>query len=75
MNIKDIYIAVSWPETQELLEDPEFSYNSTLINDGALYDTYGPASYIVNAQWLIKKNDRYKESIYKLLDVDKSTIK
>lgn len=52
---RDIFIAVSWPETQELLEYPDFLANAVLINDGCLYEEYGPASYMVRKQWLETK--------------------
>lgn len=52
---KDIFVAVYWPETQELMEDPEFLNNAVLINDGVLYDEYGSSSYMVRADWLLKR--------------------
>lgn len=63
MQSKDIYIAVYWPETQKLLEDPEFLNNAVLINDAELYDEYGSSSYMVRAKWLMKKSNSYKERI------------
>ena len=63
MQSKDIYIAVYWPETQELLEDLEFLNNAILINNAELYDEYGSSSYMVRAEWLIKKSNSYKERI------------
>ena len=63
MQSKDIYIAVYWPETQELLEDLEFLNNAVLINDAILYDEYGSCSYMVRAEWLMKKSNSYKEKI------------
>ena len=63
MQSKDIYIVVYWPETQELLEDLEFLNNAILINDADLYDEYGSCSYMVRAEWLMKKSNSYKERI------------
>ena len=63
MQSKDIYIAVYWPETQELLEDLEFLNNAILINNVKLYDEYGSSSYMVRAEWLIKNSNSYKERI------------
>ena len=63
MQSKDIYIAVYWPETQELLEDLEFLNNAVLINDADLYDEYGSSSYMVRAEWLMKKSNSYKKRI------------
>ncbi len=67
MNFKDIYIAICWPETQELLEDSTFLDNAIPINDGALYDDYGSASYMVKLQWLIERNTKYKKPFYTLI--------
>lgn len=63
MQNKDIYIAVYWPETQELLEDLEFLNNAVLINNAELYDEYRSCSYMVRAEWLMKKSNSYKEKI------------
>ena len=63
MQSKDIYIAVYWPETQELLEDLEFLNNAILINNAELYNEYGSCSYMVRAEWLIKNCNSYKERI------------
>lgn len=63
MQSKDIYIAVYWPETQELLEDLEFLNNVILINNTELYDEYGSCSYMVRAEWLMKKSNSYKKRI------------
>lgn len=63
MQSKDIYIAVYWPETQELLEDLEFLNNAILINNAKLYDEYGSCSYMVRAKWLMKKSNSYKKRI------------
>ena len=63
MQSKDIYIAVYWPETQELLEDLEFLNNAILINNAELYDEYGSCSYMVRAEWLMKKSNSYKKRI------------
>ena len=51
-NEKDIFVAISWPETQELMEEPGFEDNAVLINDRELYNEYGPQSYMVRKQWL-----------------------
>lgn len=63
MQSKDIYIAVYWPETQELMEDLEFLNNAVLINNAELYDEYGSCSYMVRAEWLMKKFNSYKKRI------------
>lgn len=51
---EDIFIAVQWPESQELLDLPEFEKNALLINDEGLYEEYGPSSYMVRKCWLDK---------------------
>ena len=63
MQNKDIYIAVYWPEAQKLFKYPEFNDNAILINDADLYDEYGSSSYMVRAEWLMKKSNSYKERI------------
>ena len=63
MQSKNIYIAVCWPKTQELMEDLEFLNNAVLINNAELYDEYGSCSYMVRAEWLMKKSNSYKEKI------------
>lgn len=63
MQSKDIYIAVYWPETQELMEDLEFLNNAILINNAKLYNEYGSCSYMVRAEWLMKKSNSYKKRI------------
>lgn len=63
MQSKDIYIVVYWPETKELMKDPEFLNNAVLINNAELYDEYGSCSYMVRAEWLIKKSNSCKERI------------
>ena len=63
MQSKDIYIVVHWSEDQKLFKDPEFNDNAVLINDADLYDEYGSCSYMVRAEWLMKKSNSYKERI------------
>lgn len=63
MQNKDIYIAVYWPEVQELFKYPEFNNNAILINDADLYDEYGSCSYMVRVEWLMKKSNFYKKRI------------
>ena len=63
MQSKDIYIVVYWPEAQKLFKYPEFNDNAILINNADLYDEYGSCSYMVRAEWLIKKSNSCKERI------------
>ena len=63
MQSKDIYIVVHWSEDQKLFKDPEFNDNAILINDADLYDEYGSSSYMVRAEWLMKKSNSYKKRI------------
>lgn len=74
---KNIYLAVSWPETQELMEDPEFLNNAVLINNNILYDEYGSSSYMVRATWLMEKSQTYKAYLLNTFDdaVDEERIK
>jgi hypothetical protein len=54
----DKFIVVMWPESQILMDMPNFEHNSLLINDGSLYEKYGDSAYMVNEAWL----DLYNES-------------
>ena len=63
MQSKDIYIVIHWSEDQKLFRDPEFNDNAILINDADLYDEYGSSSYMVRAEWLMKKSNSYKKRI------------
>lgn len=46
------YMIVEWPESQELMEHPDFNEHSCLINDENWLDQYGPMSYFVEEDWL-----------------------
>ena len=48
----DLFVAISWPQTQDLQELDGFYENATLINEGPLYDIYGPLSFMVRKSWL-----------------------
>lgn len=58
---KDIFVAVQWPESQELLELPDFNDNAILINDEGLYEEYGPSSYVVRKIWLDSIHSKKKD--------------
>lgn len=50
----ETYVAVSWPESQDLMEKEGFDENSYLINDDKGLEDFGPSSYFVNKEWLNK---------------------
>ena len=41
----------------------KFLNNAILINNAELYDEYGSCSYMVRAEWLMKKSNFYKKRI------------
>ena len=41
----------------------KFLNNAILINNAELYDEYGSSSYMVRAEWLMKKSNSYKKKI------------
>ena len=53
-NEEDVFVAICWPDVQELMDEEGFEENSTLIIDGPLYDKYGDSAYMVNLDWLSK---------------------
>ena len=48
----DVFVVITWPESQRLLEKPGFVDNSVLINDYPLLEEYGAAAYLVRETWL-----------------------
>lgn len=55
------------------MEDLEFLNNAILINNTELYDEYGSCSYMVRAEWLMKKSNSYKEK-KKFLTISKKKL-
>jgi len=53
------YVAVRWPDSQDLMELEGFRENSYLINDEKGIKDFGSSAYFVDADWLAKV-DRYK---------------
>lgn len=45
------FIIVTWPESQELMDEPGFQVNSFLINDEKGLKIYGSSAYFVNKTW------------------------
>lgn len=54
MSNEHVFVVITWPDTQELMDEEGFEENSILINDGPLYDKYGDSAYMVNLNWLSK---------------------
>lgn len=54
MSNEHVFVVICWPDVQELMDEEGFEENSTLINDGPLYDKYGDSAYMVNLAWLEK---------------------
>lgn len=49
--MENLYIVVTWPETQMLFEIDGFRENSYLINDDHGLDDFGSSAYFVNEEW------------------------
>ena len=45
------YIAISWPESQELMDKEGFESNSYLINDDRGLEDFGSQAYFVDELW------------------------
>jgi len=48
---ENIFIAIPFPEVQELMDKKGFTENASLINDGILYQEYGDSAYFVRQIW------------------------
>lgn len=48
------FCIICWPEIQELMAHEDFYNNAVLMNDFWALDKYGPQTYLVNKQWLMK---------------------
>jgi hypothetical protein len=42
-----LYVVVCWPESQELMEHPEFNTRCYLINDDKGIEDFGSSAYFV----------------------------
>lgn len=54
LNKKDLYVVVTWPDSQELMELKDFDENCHLINDDNGIDFFGSSAFFVNLLWLEK---------------------
>lgn len=52
MKNDDLFEVIRWPEVQDLMEEPGFRENSSLVSDDPLYSEYGDQSYFVRKSWL-----------------------
>jgi hypothetical protein len=48
----DLFVVVPWPEVQDLLEEPDFEFNSCLITDEFMMEEYGNSAYFVRLNYL-----------------------
>lgn len=46
------YVIVTWPASQELMEQEGFRENSYLINDEKGIEDFGSSAYFVKESWL-----------------------
>lgn len=54
--MEDLFIVITWPESQELFEIEGFEENSILINNTPLYEQYGDGAYLVSMKFLIQNS-------------------
>lgn len=47
-----LFVAVSWPESQELMDLPNFYDHAYLINDVRGMANFGSSAYFVEKSWL-----------------------
>lgn len=52
--MKDKFIVIQWPDVQDLMGEPGFRDNASLINDERFYQLYGDSAYFVNEEWYNK---------------------
>lgn len=49
---RDIFVVMTWPEVQVIMDFEGFQENSCLINDLYLLNEYGSSAYFVRTTWL-----------------------
>ena len=49
--MEDVYVVVTWPESQDLMEIEGFNENSYLVNDERGITDFGSSAYFVNKDW------------------------
>ena len=47
-----MYVVVTWPSSQDLMEVEGFEDNSYLISDERGIRDFGPSAYFVDVKWL-----------------------
>lgn len=52
-----MYVVVTWPNSQDLMEVEGFEDNSYLINDERGIRDFGPSAYFVDVKWLNNLNN------------------
>lgn len=55
--MENLYIVVTWPETQMLFELDDFRENAYLINDDQGLTDFGSSAYFVNKEWYDQQAD------------------
>lgn len=52
-----MYVVVTWPDSQDLMEVEGFEDNSYLISDEREIRDFGPSAYFVDVKWLNNLNN------------------
>lgn len=58
----EIFTPVTWPDSQGLMDLPDFEANAVLINDEPLLTEYGSSAYLVRVSWLEEQQAGETES-------------
>lgn len=52
-----MYVVITWPDSQDLMEIEGFRDNSYLINDEKGIEDFGSSAYFVSVEWLNNLNN------------------
>lgn len=74
MKEKEEYIAMSFPEVQNLFEKEGFDDNTYLINDEKGIKDFGPCAYFVKKEWLNKVNNYVENNAIILKNQEQSLL-
>lgn len=67
------YIIVDWSEIQDIMDEPDFEENATLINPNDYLDI-GSSTYLVNKEWY-NEVTKIRENLGKKYNASNAIIK
>jgi hypothetical protein len=50
--MEDLFVVITWPEIQELMDEKDFDENCCLVNDEPFLSEYGSSAFFVRRSWL-----------------------